>query len=116
MTLAELVVEYEQRRHEAQRHCAMAPLAATYGVVLEELRAVDGIAMQDRLMDTVEAASVLSLAPKTVAKWAAAGRFSGAHKTSEAGEWRLPSRAVYDLAGSHPNREATAIPKLWEED
>ena len=94
MKLAELVLEYEGRRLEAERHGATAPSATVYGIVLDELRALDGIAVQDRMMDTAEAARVLSLAPKTVAKWAGEGRFSGAHKTSDAGEWRIPAQAV----------------------
>ena len=66
------------------KRSATAPSATVYGIVLDELRALDGIAVQDRMMDTAEAARVLSLAPKTVAKWAGEGRFSGAHKTSDA--------------------------------
>lgn len=116
MKLAELVAEYERRRLEARRHGATAPLATIYGVVLDELRSVDGHASPDRMMDTGEAARVLSLAPKTVARWAAAGRFPGARKTSEGGEWRIPARAVYEAAGSPPSRDAIAIPRLWTED
>ena len=116
MKLPELVLEYERRRLEAQRHGSTAPLATIYGVVLDELRALDGIAFADRLVDTTEAAGILSVAPKTVARWAADGRFPGARKTSDEGEWRLPAREVYAEAGHGASlRTEATIPKLWTE-
>ena len=114
MTLSELMADYERRRGEADRHSASAPLATVYALVLEELRALDRIAIPDRMMGTGEAATVLALAPKTVAKWAAEGRFHGAQKTSEGGEWRLPARSVYEQAGVPKGSGQTAIPRLWE--
>lgn len=117
MTRADLMREWEARRLEAERHGATAPLARVYRIVLEELRALDSTPALDRLMTTLEAGRVLGVAPKTVAKWAVEGRFVGATKTSEGGEWRLPSRSVYELAGGQRRGEngATPIPKLWTE-
>jgi hypothetical protein len=117
VTRAELEREWERRRLEAERHGATAPLSRVYATVLEELRAVDGGEGTDRWMTTTEAAGVLAVAPKTIAKWATRGRFAGARKTSEdGGEWRLPSRAVYGAAGKPAsNRGARTSPKLWKE-
>ena len=114
MRLAELVIVYERRRLEAHRQRSQAPLEAVYGAVLEELRALDGFETPDRMMNTAEAAGVLAVAPKTVAKWAAEGRFPRAQKTSECGEWRIPAREVYGLAG-HPTPHQAKRPRLWTE-
>ena len=115
MTLDELTTHYEQRRAEAERHAATAPLATVYALVLEDLRSLDGVAISDRMMTTAEAAAVLTVAPKTVAKWTAEGRFEGARKTSGAGQWRLPARSVYAQAGGRKLKDSTSTPRLWEE-
>lgn len=114
MTLADLVAEYGKRRLEAEQHGATAPLAKVYGLVLADLQALDGVATADRFVGTAEAARILNVAPKTVARWAADERFHGARKTSDGGEWLIPLRAVYEDAG----RDATArsIPRLWKEE
>ena len=116
MTIEELEREWERRREDARRCGYTAPVANVYAVALEDLRSLDGNLSPDRMMKTTEAARILGVAPKTIASWAADGRFAGARKTSSSGEWRLPSRAVYDFAGSPPNKGATAIPKLWREE
>ena len=115
MRLTELMIEYERRRVEAQRQNSSAPLEAVYRVVLEELRSLDGTETPDRMLDTEETARVLGVARKTAAKWAGDGRFLGAKKTSERGEWRIPARQVYGMAGGPKEGHAT-IPRLWTED
>ena len=109
------MTDFERRRIEADRHGATAPLATVYALVLEELRALDGGAIPDRMMNTSEAAKVLAVSPKTAAKWAAAGRIDGARKTSANGEWRLPARSVYSQAGGRKWKDTTSTPKLWTE-
>lgn len=114
MKLGELVERYERRRAEAARHGSTAPLAKVYAVVLEELRGVDGVPDQARLMTTAEAAEVLGLSEKTVRRWLADDRFPGARKTSgERGEWRIPSAEVYAAAGREGGARAS-VPRLWE--
>lgn len=112
MTLQELLRDYERRRLDAERFGTSAPLAKVFGEILHDLRTVDGIGNAEVLMTTDEAATALKVARKTVAKWCVAGRFPNAHKTSEAGEWRIPSSDVYVVLGK---RRAT-IPRLWEKD
>jgi hypothetical protein len=114
--LSELMADYERRRVEAERHGATAPVATVYALILEEIRAIDGVASPDRMMTTAEAADVRAVAPKTIAKWAAEGRFEGAQKTSEAGEWRLPARSVYQQAGAGKVKDPTSTPRLWDRD
>ena len=111
--LSELRAVYEGRRAEAARHGASAPLATVYALILEELSALDGAAIADRMMGTAEAAMVLAVAPRTAAKWAAEGRFDGAQKTSEGGEWRVPAKSVYAQIGVPKTNRASAIPRLW---
>ena len=113
MNLSELLADFERRRDEAVRHNASAPLATVYSLILDELRAVDGEPIPDRMMSTSEAATVLALAPRTVARWASQGRFDGARKTSADGEWRLPAKSVYEQARGGNGRERTEIPRLW---
>ena len=116
MTLKELLDEWERRRLEATRHHSSAPMAAVYGVVIEELRGLDGQSAPGRLMTTGEAGSVLRLSPKTVRRWCVTGRFPHVVKTGEEkGEWRIPADDVYRLAGSRVERTET-IPKLWRPD
>lgn len=114
MNLPELVEEYERRRAEAARHGARAPLAKIYGVVLEELRQLDGTARPDRRVTTGEAADLLGVSPKTVRRWLRDGRFPGAEKTTEngGGEWRIPAREIYRAVGTEPD-PGTGTPRLW---
>ena len=114
VNLSELMTDFERRRIEADRHGATAPLATVYALVLEELRALDGGAIPDRMMGTAEAADVLALAPRTVARWSSQGRFEGARKTSAGGEWRLPARSVYSQMGVRKGKAEPAIIRLWD--
>ena len=111
MTLQELVLEFERRRAEAAQHGATAPIAAVYAIVLEELRRLDGTESVVRWMSTREAAAVLAVHTRTVARWCKDGRFPGATKTSDlTGRWRIPAGEVYNQAGDHKK----ATPRLWE--
>ena len=113
MTLEELLKEYERRVQDAQRIGAIAPVDKIYGVVLDELTALDGVSTPVGMMNTTEAGNLLRKAPKTVARWARLGRFPGAVRANGlTGEWMLPPEAVWDVAnGRSPKQDAR--PKLW---
>lgn len=115
MDLPELMEEYERRRAEGARHGARAPVAKVYGLVLEELRQLDGTPDRGRLVTTGEAAEILGVSAKTVRRWIGDGRFPGAEKTSGngGGEWRIPVQEVYRAAGEDPGGD-TSTPRLWE--
>ena len=115
MTLADLISQYERRRLDAERYSASAPLAQVFSEMLRDLRQVDGMDAVDRMLTTDDAAEVLGVARKTVAKWAADGRFPNAQKTSEGGEWRIPAGDVYSALGRQ-KEPAGSIPKLWEDE
>ena len=53
--------------------------------------------LSGRFLTTSEAGRILSLATKTVAAWAKAGRFPNAIKTSDKGEWRIPVSDIHRL-------------------
>lgn len=113
MKVSELLEEYERRRAEAARHGARAPLAKVYGLVLEELRQLDGTPEPGRMVTTGEAAEMLGVSVKTVRRWLQGERFPGAEKTSEGGEWRIPAAEVYRASGEEPER-GSSRPRLWE--
>lgn len=115
MTLAELISQYERRRLDAERYSASAPLAKVFSEVLHDLRQVDGMDGVDRMLTTDEAAELLGVARKTIAKWAADGRFPNAQKTSDGGEWRIPARDVYSALG-RKSEPVGSIPRLWEDE
>lgn len=64
------------------------------------------------MMTTAEASEILGVARKTVAAWCVEGRLGGAVKTSESGEWRIPSGAVYGRNAQTP-AAPTSTPRLW---
>ena len=113
MRLSELIERYQRQKTEAEQIHATAPLGSMLGMVLEDLRSLDGIEVDDRMLTTSEAADLLGVARKTVAAWASNGRFPRARKTSKSGEWRISSREVYRLVGQQPEGRYTT-PKLWE--
>jgi excisionase family DNA binding protein len=47
---------------------------------------------RSRLLTDVEVAAALRKHPRTIRRWAAAGRFPGAHKAGRS--WRIPERAL----------------------
>ncbi len=115
MNLSELVVEFERRRADAVRHNSTAPVAGVYGAVLEDLRRLDGVQVAGRFLSSKEAADILGVHPRTIARWCNAGRFARARKTSDdTGDWRIPAAEIYTEFGARhtpPSR-----PKLWTED
>lgn len=111
MNLPELLAEWERRRADAECVHASAPIAEVYNVVLEEARQIDGVPTR-HLMTTKEAAFVLSVSPRTVARRCKRGGFPGAVKTSgDDGEWRIPSDEVYTANG----QKQRTTPRLWKE-
>ena len=115
MRLTELVEEYERRKVVGARHDSRAPVAKVYACVLDELRSLDGSDAEHRLMTTAEAATVLAVCPKTVARWASSGVLEGAYKTSgESGEWRIPATSVYGMGRDQKGLEDPQPSRLWE--
>jgi len=112
MNLTELLAEFEHRKVVAEQHGSTAPVAAVYRAVIDELRGLDGQVTPSGWMDTEEAAGVLSMTPKTVRRWCTDGRFPGARKTSDHGEWRIPTKEVYGFSDEDGDRAVTL--KLWE--
>ncbi len=110
MRLAEVVAEYERRRIEAERIGAAAPsLAKVYDAVIDDLNGIDGKGVPPTMVDCNTTAFHLGVTPTTVARWAKAGRFDGAAKTSgKAGEWRIPLASV-TLVKAQPK----TTKKLW---
>lgn len=112
MNVDDLVVRYERRRAEALRIGAMAPAAKVYDEVLEDIRRLDGTPETGRMVDTAEAARLLSLCSTTIRRKCAAGEIEGAVKTSGAtGDWRMPIASIYRMMGRRA--EATTAPRLW---
>lgn len=113
MTLAELVAELERQRAEAATRAYLAPVARVLDEVLAAVRRVDEMPTAARLVSTREAGQFLGLAPKTVARWCAAGRFPGAVKTNgRRGDWRIPLAVVYQVAGRARSAAPTEV-RLW---
>ena len=110
MTVPELIRQYERLQLDADRVGATASLARVCGTFLEELRSVGTAPASERMLSTSEAADALGVEPKTIANWAADGRFPGAKKTSpKRGRWRIPSRDVHAFFGE---KNGSSSPKL----
>ena len=114
MNLLELVTEFERRCASALRDGSTAQVAQVYKAVIEDLRRVNGVQAADRFLDSKEAAEILGVHPRTVARWCNTGKFLGAWKTSRKGEWRIPSAEVYRISDRSRDRTAPR-PKLWKE-
>lgn len=107
MTLAELIEEWERRRRHAENVESRVPEARLWEIAIDEVSGLDGVESRHQMMDTSEAAEVLRITRKTAAKWAAKGRFPGATKTSENGNWRIPAADVYgELDGGKPANDS----------
>lgn len=109
----DLIERYERQKAQAERLGATAPLARTFAAVLEDLRSLDGVEGGGRMMTTSEAAALMGMARKTIAAWASGSRFPGATKTSQAGEWRIPSSDVYALMTTGSAEQHTPVARLW---
>lgn len=108
MRIAEYRERLECRVRDAEQINATAPVANVLRVVIRELSVIDASTYPGRIVNTLEAAELLGVKPKTVANWAASGRFPGASKTSGSnGNWTIPLEEV-SKAG---NRKR---PKLWK--
>jgi hypothetical protein len=90
VTIAELLVRFEQRRQEADSLEATGPLANVYALVVQELRELDGVPAIEPKVDTTTAGQLEGVDRSTMAKRCADGWYPNAEKTSEAGEWRIP--------------------------
>jgi hypothetical protein len=110
MTLRELLEIYERRRSEAERVGAMAPLAEVYRLVIEEIQGVQGSPGSGRWLSASEAAQILGMDRKTVAIWAAQGKFPGATKDEKTAEWHLPVASVFSSVRNDPQRPAAGRP------
>ena len=107
MTVAEFRQLLERRVADADAMNSEAPVGDVLRVVLSELTELDVSSLPGHMLDTRQVASVLGLKPKTIANWAAEGRFQGAEKTSgRKGKWVIPAEAVGN-AKEHQRR------KLW---
>lgn len=106
MSVAELIEVYERRRAEADRVRATAPLADVYRMVIEELRDLESGKASGRWLSAAEAAQILGVDRKTVAIWAAQGRFPGATKARATGDWSLPVAGVFAQKGAGPGPPA----------
>ncbi len=111
MTVSELLEAYQRRHKEALEVGATAPVAKLYRTVIEDLKGLNGTPTASRLLNTSDAAGLLGVKRKTVAKWAREGRLRGAMKTSGDGVWLIPSASVYALGS--PAREPVKTPRLW---
>ncbi len=108
MTLAELEERLQRRIVEADEMNSEARVGDVLRVVLSELTELDVSSVPGHMLDTRQAASVLGVKPKTIANWAAEGRFQGAEKTSgKKGKWIIPAEAV-------GNAKKYQRIKLWE--
>ena len=107
MRLGELVAEWQRRKVEAERVGATAPLSKVYETVIADIEMIDGEGQAAKFVDCNAAAFHLGVTPTTVARWAKAGRFEGAAKTSgKSGEWRIPlvSLKLVKAQPKGPNR------------
>jgi hypothetical protein len=97
VTLADLVRDLEQRRTDAERVQATAPLSAVYGEILALLQQVDGAQRLTGFVNTREAGRMLGVKPKTVTHWCEKGRFPGVRKSglNGGGIWLIPASEVY---------------------
>lgn len=108
MTLADLRERLERRAREAERVNATAPVAAVVRDILSELADVSVSTISGCRLNTEQTAKILGVKPKTIAHWAARGRFLGAFKTSgRQGKWTIPIEAIKQTPKS-------GRPKLWE--
>jgi hypothetical protein len=99
MTITELITRYEERRREAERIGATAPLAQVYALVHEELSQLDSLNHGPRLMRAPEVAQRLGISAKTVANRCGAGKVPDARKSSTSGGvWLIPSTGIAALA------------------
>ena len=109
MTLEELTAQLREEEQRAEDEDATVKLAPVLRRLVGYLDLVDGQGMPPTMADCNTAAFRLGVTPTTVARWAKAGRFDGAVKTSgKAGEWRIPLASV-TLVRAQPK----TTKKLW---
>ena len=107
MRIAEYQERLELRVRDAEQMNASAPVADVLRAVLRELSEIHASSHLGRMLNTRQVAEILGVKPKTIANWAAAGRFAGAKKTSGVkGNWSIPVEEV-KRANERPRQ------KLW---
>ena len=95
MTIAEYRKQLERRIADADAMNATAPVADVLRAVLRELSELVSVGVLGGRLTTEQVGTALGVKPKTVAHWAASGRFPGASKTpGKKGRWTIPSDAI----------------------